>query len=314
MPGGCHVHPLKPAGFRCDGCDRLLCEDCVQEGHRLLLCALCGERALALTAAGPATVEQRQGVRRQRSALAYEWTDILRYCFRGDGAWIFWIAVAMFCLLQFFLVAAMISPPIQQFLPIAMTLLMVVLVMWIVPPQLASIVRATVAGRDLIPDWAPAHDYWERQREIVALLLATLAGSLPSVLVLRSLGCAAAARSRLDIGPECFVAMALTLPLGLGLGALGFGAFAAFDRFSLTVRWDLHARLMWALGRPAVSTLAALFAGVILALGLGRLLGIVPLAGGVVRATLLVYVLFTGAHAIGALFRRAPSLIERIYG
>jgi hypothetical protein len=34
----CVVHPETAATFRCDGCGRLLCSACVEQGHRLLFC------------------------------------------------------------------------------------------------------------------------------------------------------------------------------------------------------------------------------------------------------------------------------------
>jgi DNA-directed RNA polymerase subunit RPC12/RpoP len=47
-PQSCATHPAAAAVYRCDGCGRLLCPDCVQEGHRLLFCRHCRERALPL--------------------------------------------------------------------------------------------------------------------------------------------------------------------------------------------------------------------------------------------------------------------------
>jgi hypothetical protein len=45
----CAAHAAA-ATHRCDGCGELLCEKCIEVGHRLLFCVLCGERATELGA------------------------------------------------------------------------------------------------------------------------------------------------------------------------------------------------------------------------------------------------------------------------
>lgn len=44
----CAVHRDALASFQCEGCRRLLCYDCVDEGHRLVMCNHCGEEAVPL--------------------------------------------------------------------------------------------------------------------------------------------------------------------------------------------------------------------------------------------------------------------------
>ncbi|HVS13518.1 MAG TPA: hypothetical protein VMV46_06325 [Thermoanaerobaculia bacterium] len=265
---------------------------------------------MALATGGPVTVKERAGARRRQAAEAYALPDLLLYCLRGHGAWIFWITVAMVLLLRFFLLAAALAPPVQQLLPLALSLGLAVLLLWSVPPELARIVRATVAGRDELPDWGPLHDFGERQREIMALLLAALVGFGPALLALRTLGCATSGR----LAPTCWTAAAVALAVGVGLGSLGFGAFAMFERVTLVLRVDLHVRLLATLGRRVGATAAGIGAGVVAALALGRLLGAVPWAGGVAQSVLLVWVVFTGGHAVGALIRRSPATFEAIYG
>lgn len=46
----CTAHPGAAALYRCDGCGRRLCGECVVESTRLMLCAHCGELALPLPA------------------------------------------------------------------------------------------------------------------------------------------------------------------------------------------------------------------------------------------------------------------------
>src|ERR1700720_3735491 len=52
----CVAHPGVAATFQCDGCGRLLCSACVEQGHRLLFSRHCRERALPLDASLPAAL------------------------------------------------------------------------------------------------------------------------------------------------------------------------------------------------------------------------------------------------------------------
>jgi hypothetical protein len=283
-----------------------LCDECVQEGHRLLLCALCGERALPLEASGPANVKERRDSRQERANAAYGWPDLLRYCFRGEGGWIFWITVAIFGVFQFCLFAATAAPPVQAFLPVALTFLLFVFLLWIVPPQLVRIVRTTFRGRNELPDWAPAHDFPERSREIVALLLALLVGVLPSALLLRLLGCSSAPAA--DPALFCQLVLLATAPMMVALSCFGFAAFAEIESRWVLLRIDLHLRFLTAAGREAWATIGAILLAVASTLVLQAFLGSVPLT------VLAPWVLFTGAHAIGVLFRRHRALFDRLYG
>ncbi len=46
--GPCASHPQRSAELSCDGCDELLCRDCVRVTASLLICRRCGERAFEL--------------------------------------------------------------------------------------------------------------------------------------------------------------------------------------------------------------------------------------------------------------------------
>ncbi|HVS62266.1 MAG TPA: B-box zinc finger protein [Thermoanaerobaculia bacterium] len=304
MAGGCTSHPLRPARFRCDGCERLLCDECIREGHRLLICALCGERALSLAAEGPASVKELRAVRQDRANVSYGWPELLRYCFRGDGVWIFGFTIAIFGVFQFLLLAAIAAPPAQKLLPIALSALCMVLILWIVPPQLVRIVRTTFRGRNELPEWAPAHEISERSREIVALLLAVLVGLAPSALLLRVLGCSPSLEEPALL---CQLVVLATLPLMVALSCVGFAAFAEFDSRWLVLRIDLHLRFLAAARRDASTTVGAIILGMVLALLVGALLGSVPLM------VVIPYVLFTAAHSIGTLFRRHRALVDGLY-
>ena len=44
MNDTCAAHPERAAVYECDGCKKLLCEECMEEGHRLLFCRHCALR------------------------------------------------------------------------------------------------------------------------------------------------------------------------------------------------------------------------------------------------------------------------------
>ena len=88
----CAAHPNVAARFQCDGCGKLLCDQCIEESHRLLLCRLCGERALPLHAGAPATAQERQQSTRAAAVAAggaYGIGSALLYPFRGSGLFLF---------------------------------------------------------------------------------------------------------------------------------------------------------------------------------------------------------------------------------
>ena len=92
-PSTCAVHHPRPAVYRCDGCARGLCEECVEHGHRLILCTHCGELAVPVATGRPvSTVEAR---RQRRVVRVYTLGEAFLYPFRGTGAWVFWTYVVL---------------------------------------------------------------------------------------------------------------------------------------------------------------------------------------------------------------------------
>jgi len=62
----CSTHPATAAEYRYDGCELVLCDECIKVGHRLFFCRYCGERA------------------------PYSFQKALAYPFRGLGGYVFW--------------------------------------------------------------------------------------------------------------------------------------------------------------------------------------------------------------------------------
>ena len=96
MPGlTCAQHADAAAAFGCESCGRLLCLQCVQEGHRLFFCRHCGERALPLDRREAATTTGRRRAEKRVVAARYGWIDALAYPLRGRGAYALWAYLAI---------------------------------------------------------------------------------------------------------------------------------------------------------------------------------------------------------------------------
>ena len=63
MGEACKNHPQLSAQYHCEGCGELLCGNCIEESHVLLLCRICGERAWPLREDQPATVQGLEKLR-----------------------------------------------------------------------------------------------------------------------------------------------------------------------------------------------------------------------------------------------------------
>jgi hypothetical protein len=299
----CAAHPAAAAAFRCDGCGKPLCHDCIQEGHRLLFCRLCGERALPLAPAAPATTPERR--RAMALAAPYSFTDALRYPFRGAGGWLFGTYVVL--LIAFALVES---------LPFgcAGTVLLRAFIAILFPGLLFAIVRQTAAGDDELPDWPDIHETGERLREILAFFVIGFLMLLPAAVCLRLGGCGV--EDFLRRGPHsllCWLLLALGIALGLVLAIPAIASQALYQDLLSSFRADLHARAFAAGGTDSLATLG-LVSGLLLA---GQLVAValsgMPLLGHALEGAATAYALFTGAHAIGLLARRHAAAFDAIY-
>jgi uncharacterized protein (DUF697 family) len=307
MPSqSCVTHPGTAAIFRCDGCGRLLCDACVEHGHRLLFCRHCRERALPLDASLPATVPAlRRAVARRRPTT---WLEALGYPLRGQGSMVFWVYLAL--MIGFVLLAVVPGTCllICSFRA-AIALLM--------PGLLYAIVRRTAEGDDELPDWPDIGDMGERLYEVFTFLGTLAVALLPAALALRLSGCAIL---NLLLGEEgaagaasCWWALAAGLLLGLPLAVPMFGSLAVYEQVDLLFRLDLHGRALVAAGRDGVGTVLLTYA----VLAASRLLGFAlhgfPLLGGALAAALAAYGTFAAAHVVGLMFRKHAAALDAIY-
>lgn len=296
----CSSHAGSLAAYHCDGCGRLLCEECIEIGHRLFFCHYCGERALPLAEedARDAVELSRQRSERKPSSIR----DALAYPFRGLGGYVFW---GTFAVLGAFLV-------IESVAPLGFLVLLVprVLVAVLLPGLLFAIVRSTARGEEELPDWPDWFD-GERLREFVSALVVSLFTLLPAILLLTVAGCGAVAL--LSGGVLCWLLLAVGLGIGLLIWIPAFAAVAAFGPGLLSLRLDLHVRAFFATRvetvRVGLLMLGLGLAGEIVALVLSP----VPLVGAFAALGIDLYALFVGTHLIGLLLRRHERVLEPIY-
>jgi hypothetical protein len=304
----CATHPGAAAPFRCDGCGEFLCADCVSEGHRLLFCRLCGERALPVAPAEAATAPGRRAATRRATAATYRFADALTYPLRGTGGYAFWSVLALLGLLAL----AQLVPVLGIFAGAAGTIFGIA-VLFLLPRFLFAIAATTAQGEDELPDW-PDFDVWDLVAGAAHFVVIAVLCLLPAWALLEVAGCGLG-----DLlvgrasGGRCLAALVPGFVLAVALWVPAFGAGAVYHSPWLFFRLDLHVKAVaaapaeWA---QAVALLAGLF---VAGLVLPALLAWLPLVGSLAGTAVQLYTLFLGAHLAGVWFRRHPAAMERIY-
>ena len=296
----CSTHPAVEAVFRCDGCRKLLCSDCIEGGHRLLFCRLCGERAIPLAAETPAVAnELRRATKRQEP---YSLRDALMYPFRGLGRYVYWgyvVVLAVFMLLG-------TVPGLG-----CAVMLMRLLILLMLPGLLFAIVRTTADGEIELPDWPDWSAGGQRLWEWFGALLAFAVSIVPLVVMLYFSGCGVAELG--ELGLRCSLALLVGSVLGAALWIPAFGAVAVEWNPWVALRVDLHIRALVGVGTDAWKTLGILVALLVVRQVLGLVLLPIPLLGALAQILVATYTLLMGAHFIGLLFRRHAASLDAIY-
>ena len=293
----CAQHPEVAAQFRCDGCAKLLCGDCIRKGHALLFCGLCGERALPLKEGQPATVQQVR--RRDAVTKPYSFMDALAYPFRGSGLLMFIVAVACMMLVQILLTFGM--GLWRYFFAAGFWSLMIGLQF--------SIVRTTAEGDDELPEWPDYSDFGERVADILTYLCIALLQFGPAALYLflRMESLVAG-----EPGVVFWAVFAVLAWLGAALATMAYGAAGRFSRPSI-FRLDLHTKGFVTGGADAV-TAANLTFGLGAAFFVLRIaLSGIPILGAILSGIVGAYWFFTSAHIAGVMFRRHIFVLEKMY-
>lgn len=304
----CATHPEAAAPFRCDGCARQLCDECVEHGHRLLFCRLCGERALPLEADRPATVPALRSARRRAAATRYTLADALAYPLRGTGGYAFWSVVVLtwiFDLAGAVPLLGIVAGAVGGFFGMIVALLL--------PRFLFAIAATTAAGEDELPDW-PDFDFWELLVGAVHFLAVALFCLLPTWGFLRLAGCGFVEVMTGETSMlACLGALALGFVAAVALWVPAFGADAVYQTPWLFFRLDLHARAVAAAPGEWARTVALVGALLVAGTILPAVLSFLPLVGSLVASPVQLYALFLGAHLAGVWFRRHPEAMERVY-
>lgn len=296
-PPVCVQHPGVKAAFRCDGCGKLLCPDCIKQGHALLFCGLCGERALPLEAGQAATV--REVNRRQAISKPYSFQQALFYPFRGVGLYMFIATLASLAVVSLLLQHGFGCWPI--ILALGLWSLMIGLQF--------KIVRTTAEGDNELPDWPEYMDWGERFWDILTYVVIAILQFFPAVaFTLLNMGSVLSAEPNLLF----WAGFAVMAWLGAALGTVAFGAAGRFDRSS-ALRLDLHFKALKIGGADTVTAANMVFAlGILLFLGRAALQQ-VPYVGAAAAGILGAYWTFTSAHLAGVLFRRHILELEKVY-
>ena len=293
----CSTHADRPANYRCESCERLLCENCVEAGHALLFCCHCRERALPLAGAvrptGPSDRRRRQAV-----ARPYSLADALTYPFRRSGALMFAATLVSM------VVVGWIGRWGIGLMPLALGL-----GFWSLLVGLQfKIVRQTAEGDDEVPDWPDYLDWGERLPDLLSYMFVSLLQVAPAAIYLL------VNRERLLAPSAAFWGgCALLLWLGTAGSTMAFGAAGAHGPGE-ALRVDRHLRGFLAGGADAVWTVNAVFGIGALVFLLRAALDDVPIAGAAVGGVLGAYWTFVSAHLIGLLFRRRHDALATIYG
>jgi ANCHR-like B-box zinc-binding domain len=293
----CALHSETAASFRCDGCGRLLCQECVKEGHALLFCSICGERALPLRTGQPVTTRERE--REEAIRRPYSLREGLLYPFRGLGLFLFVSTIFAFGVVRF--MAAWSCLGFLFFL--ALFALMVTLQF--------KIVRSTAEGDNELPDWPEYFGLTERLADLLTYLFIGCLNVAPVALFVVAVGIPGL--STMEPSLLFWTGFAICLWVGTAMMLLAYGAAGTYG-LAAALRVIVHVRAFRAAGADAVTVTNLVFVMQALIFVLRAVLvGTVPFLGAVLAGTMGIYWFFTGPHLAGVLFRRHRPILDALY-
>jgi hypothetical protein len=298
----CAAHPQTAARFQCDGCRQMLCDACIEESHRLLLCRLCGERALPLAADAPATTTERREAARPATAGPYGLGATLLYPFRGSGLLMFIISLVIAGVTTF-----LVKYSIFGCAAFALWLFWLSLLIGIQ----FRIVESTAKWENELPDWPQYHSVGERAVEVLSYVVITLLNFGPLVAFVLAFGVEGLMTGEPSLA--FWLGAAATLWLGTALSVMAWGGAALHWRRS-ALRVDQHVRALLATGGDGLKTvnLTFLLCGVVV-LARALMSKHLPIAGIVLSGVLAIYWTFVAPHLVGLLFRRHAAALHEVY-
>lgn len=296
-PETCAQHPQTAAAYRCDGCQRRLCEECVEAGHALIFCKICGERAVGLAGGEPVRPQQRQ--REELLARPYSLKEAMLYPFRGLGLYLFISGSIAFGLAQF----------LASFTCLGLIFFFIILTLMI--GLQFKIVRSTADGDNELPDWPEYFALSERIFDLLTYVFLAFLQFAPVVLWTLLFGLSMEVWKKPDL--LFWGGFAACFWLGTALFVIAYGAAGTYDRMDC-IRVDLHLRTLGAAGADAVTVVNLVFVLQALVLIVQTALSeTVPILGGILSGLLGIYWFFTGPHLAGVLFRRHRRALDDLY-
>lgn len=303
----CVSHPEAVARFQCDGCGKTLCDECIEESHRLLLCRLCGERALPLAADAPATTTERRQAAIPVAAGPYGLGKALLYPFRGSGLMLFIVSLATAGLVTFLVKYSIFG--------CGATVLWIGWLSLLIGIQF-KIVASTAKWENELPDWPEYFSFGERLVEILTYLVIALLNWGPVTVFVIAHGVKRLANpDHLLADPPSvgfWVGVAALVWLGTALSVMAWGGAALHWRRS-ALRVDHHLKALFATGGDGIKTVNLTFLLVGLVVVSRALTRSVPLLGAVLGLAVGIYWNFLAPHLVGLLFRRHASALHAIY-
>ncbi len=238
--------------------------------------------------------------RQQALAAAYSWKQTFLYPFRGAGPTVFWALLGAWVALD-----VLSAVPRIGFVFAAASMALLIVALGLVPP----LVRATLAGRNLLPAPGELADVGRWARDVARAGILVAVAGLPFVILLATRpwhGAPSAAS-----GPALWLAAAAAGWLAAAFLAAAAGAVEAFG-FDQAPRLARHARALSAAGADGLLAIDVVFAlglfAVVLALAPAAPWLFQPLA----RA-LSAYGLLLVPHLIGVVVRRHRLELGKVY-
>jgi hypothetical protein len=221
--------------------------------------------------------------------------DVLRYPFRGMGAYLYAATLAVTALL-FILPSCLLRG----------------LFMVLLASLQLSIVRATAEGEDELPDWPDWTEPGERLMDVAVWLAASMLQFLGVGLLVSMTGTLEVAFGAPSWG--FWLSAAVLLWLGTAMGLMAFGAAGTFDRIKV-VSVPTHVLGFCRLGAEAVNITNWVFGlGAVVLVARSALESMHPLIGIPLSGALGAYWMFVQPHLAGVLFRRNYEILEASYG
>lgn len=199
----CSVHAGATALYRCDGCGRRLCGECVLPQSRLVLCAHCGELALPLPSGLPDEDSEPAAAPLAPLATREGIAELLRYPLRGRQG----VLLLLLCLLL--LGAAGLNAVAGELGCVAFVPFALLVVLF--PGLLGDITRTAAVGLGDLGEWPDYRAFGARAFEALLFFVVGAIALIPVSGILVGLDCDVRLAAGEGMGIACAVALVIAL-------------------------------------------------------------------------------------------------------